>query len=97
MSDATQDGNTHDPLTHTEYLRSGGATTLMFMVDGARAVNSLVIILPMAAKLVDPQYSTTLPYKSLRMLALPFFDGLDGGVMNALSLFANETWLEEHL
>merc|ERR1711881_624766 len=26
-----------DPPIHTEYLRSGGATTLIFMVDGAKA------------------------------------------------------------
>merc|ERR1712083_1140002 len=35
-----------DPPIQTEYLRSGGATTLIFMVDGARAVNSFVIRSP---------------------------------------------------
>merc|ERR1712098_597306 len=31
-----------DPPIHTEYLRSGGAMTLIFIVDGARAVSSFV-------------------------------------------------------
>ncbi len=31
-----------DSPIHTQYLRSGGATTLILMVDGARAVNSFV-------------------------------------------------------
>ena len=32
-----------EPPIHTEYLRSGGATTLIFIVEGARAVSSLVV------------------------------------------------------
>ena len=32
-----------EPPIHTEYLRSGGATSLIFMVEGARAVNSFCI------------------------------------------------------
>merc|ERR1712094_71649 len=32
-----------EPPIHTEYLRSGGATTLIFIVDGARAVSSFVM------------------------------------------------------
>merc|ERR1711877_24003 len=35
-----------DPPIQTEYLRSGGATTLIFMVDGARAVSSFVMRSP---------------------------------------------------
>merc|ERR1712196_177238 len=31
-----------EPPIHTEYFRSGGATTLIFMVEGASAVSSLV-------------------------------------------------------
>jgi len=31
-----------DPPIHTEYFLSGGATTLIFMVDGARDYNSLL-------------------------------------------------------
>merc|ERR1719321_2506890 len=31
-----------EPPIHTEYLRSGGATTLIFIVEGAKAVISLV-------------------------------------------------------
>merc|ERR1739840_86385 len=56
-----------DPPIHTEYLRSGGATTLIFMVDGAKAVNSLVILSPMPANMVVPPDSTTLAYRSFLM------------------------------
>merc|ERR1719203_94541 len=56
-----------EPPIQTEYLRSGGATTLIFMVDGARAVSSLVILSPMPANMVVPPDSTTFAYKSLRI------------------------------
>merc|ERR1739845_265218 len=48
-----------EPPIHTEYLRSGGATTLIFIVDGERAVNSLVIRSPMPPNIVVPPESTT--------------------------------------
>merc|ERR1712124_169266 len=56
-----------DPPIHTEYLRSGGATTLIFMVGGARATISLVRRSWMPGYMVEPPDMTTLPYKSLRM------------------------------
>merc|ERR1719440_1377889 len=56
-----------DPPIHTEYLRSGGATTLIFIVEGANAVNSFVIRSPMPGNMVVPPDSTTLAYKSFRM------------------------------
>merc|ERR1719213_1390679 len=56
-----------EPPIHTEYLRSGGATTLIFIVEGARAVSSLVMRSPMPANMVVPPDSTTLLYRSLRM------------------------------
>merc|ERR1719502_2499987 len=56
-----------EPPIHTEYLRSGGATTLIFMVEGANAVSSFVMRSPMPANIVVPPDSTTLLYKSLRM------------------------------
>merc|ERR1711992_370721 len=56
-----------DPPIHTEYLRSGGATTLIFMVEGASAVSSFVMRSPMPANMVVPPDNTTLAYKSLRM------------------------------
>merc|ERR1719321_789252 len=49
-----------EPPIHTEYLRSGGATTLIFIVDGANAVSSLVMRSPMPANIVVPPESTTL-------------------------------------
>merc|ERR1712060_312688 len=56
-----------DPPIHTEYFRSGGATTLIFIVDGARAVSSFVMRSPMPANIVVPPESTTFEYKSLRI------------------------------
>merc|ERR1719390_595213 len=49
-----------DPPIHTEYFRSGGATTLIFMVEGANAVSSFVIRSPMPANMVVPPDNTTL-------------------------------------
>merc|ERR1711990_1138069 len=56
-----------DPPIQTEYLRSGGAITLIFMVDGARAVNSLVMRSPMPVNIVVPPESTTFAYRSFRI------------------------------
>merc|ERR1712023_230194 len=56
-----------DPPIHTEYFLSGGATTLIFMVDGASAVSSFVMRSPMPMNMVVPPESTTFAYKSLRM------------------------------
>merc|ERR1711977_312198 len=56
-----------EPPIHTEYLRSGGATTLIFMVDGAKAVSSFVMRSPIPANMVVPPERTTFAYKSLRM------------------------------
>eukprot|EP00971_Amphidinium_carterae_P141444 2802730-Amphidinium_carterae.1 len=56
-----------EPPIQTEYLRSGGATTLIFMVDGASAVSSFVIRSPMPGNMVVPPDNTTFAYRSLRM------------------------------
>merc|ERR1719159_1603667 len=49
-----------DPPIHTLYLRSGGATTLIFIVDGASCVSSFVMRSPMPLNIVVPPESTTL-------------------------------------
>merc|ERR1711953_1028652 len=56
-----------DPPIHTEYLRSGGATTLIFIVEGAKAVISFVIRSPIPPNIVVPPDNTTFAYKSLRI------------------------------
>merc|ERR1712222_214519 len=56
-----------EPPIHTEYLRSGGAMTLIFIVEGARAVSSFVTRSPMPWNMVVPPDNTTLAYKSLRI------------------------------
>ena len=54
-----------EPPIHTEYFLSGGATTLIFIVDGARAVSSFVILSAMPGYMVVPPDMTMLAYKSL--------------------------------
>merc|ERR1711999_4677 len=56
-----------NPPIHTEYFLSGGATTLIFIVEGAKAVNSLVMRSPMPSNIVVPPDNTTLAYRSLRI------------------------------
>merc|ERR1711933_648972 len=48
-----------DPPIQTEYFRSGGATTLIFMVEGASAVSSLVMRSPIPVNMVVPPDRTT--------------------------------------
>ena len=67
MADSECKDDKMEPPIHTEYLRSGGATTLIFIVDGARAVSSLVMRSPIPVNMVVPPESTTFAYKSLRM------------------------------
>merc|ERR1719263_1507354 len=55
-----------EPPIHTEYLRSGGATTLIFIVEGANAVSSLVMRSPIPGNMVVPPDRTTLAYISRR-------------------------------
>ena len=56
-----------DPPIQTEYLRSGGATTLIFMVDGAKAVISFVKRSEIPLNIVVPPERTMFAYKSLRI------------------------------
>merc|ERR1719410_2289472 len=56
-----------DPPIQTEYFLSGGATTFIFIVDGARAVSSLVIRSPIPTNIVVPPLRTTFAYRSFRI------------------------------
>lgn len=53
-----------DPPIQTLYFLSGGATTLIFMLLGARAVISLLILSAMPGNMVEPPERTMLPYRS---------------------------------
>merc|ERR1711988_870107 len=53
-----------DPPIHTEYFLSGGATTLIFIVEGAKAVSSLAMRSPIPWNVVLPPESTTFAYRS---------------------------------
>src|SRR5690348_13287250 len=56
-----------EPPIQAEYLRSGGATTLIFVAVGVRSVNSFCRRLDMPGNRVVPPASTTLLNRSLRM------------------------------
>jgi len=56
-----------EPPIQTEYLRSGGAMILIFMVDGAKAVISFCIRSAIPGYMVVPPDKTVLAYKSLRI------------------------------
>src|ERR1700733_13339487 len=56
-----------EPPIQTEYLRSGGAMILIFIVAGARAVISFCIRSAMPGNIVEPPDRTVLAYRSLRM------------------------------
>ena len=43
-----------DPPVHTEYFLSGGATTLIFIVEGANAINAFVMRSPIPWSMVVP-------------------------------------------
>ena len=45
---------------HTEYLRTGGATTLIFIFDGAQAVNFFVMLSPIPGSMAEPPDRTML-------------------------------------
>merc|ERR1712066_201146 len=80
-----------DPPIQTEYFRSGGATTLIFMVEGARAVSSFVMRSPMPANIVVPPESTTFGYKSLRISTSHFM--IDWNVVSWIPLASFPTKL----
>merc|ERR1712217_716050 len=80
-----------DPPIHTEYLRSGGATTLIFMVEGARSVSSFVIRSPTPGNMVVPPDKTTFAYKSLRMSTSHFM--MDWKVVSWMPLASLPTML----
>jgi len=56
-----------DPPIHVEYLRSGGATTLIFIYEAAMLTISLLSRSDMPSNIVLPPERMMLLYKSLRM------------------------------
>ena len=58
-----------EPPIHTEYLRSGGAMILIFMVEGASATSSFCMRSPIPGNMVVPPDSTTFPYCVHTLLA----------------------------
>ena len=56
-----------EPPIQTEYLCSGGAMILIFIVLGARAVISFYILSAMPGYMVVPPDSSVLAYRSLQI------------------------------
>jgi hypothetical protein len=50
-----------EPPIQTEYFLSGGAMILIFMVEGAKAVNSFCILSEIPGNMVVPPERTTFP------------------------------------
>ena len=61
-----------EPPMHAEYLRSGGATTLIFIVDGAQAANSCVMLSQIPGNMAVPSDRTTLAKRPLRIATSHF-------------------------
>src|SRR3989338_4947811 len=82
-----------EPPIQTEYLRSGGAMILIFIVDGAKAVSSFCIRSAMPGNMVVPPERTTFPYKSLRISTSHFMMELYVvSWIPAASIPRNEGW-----
>jgi hypothetical protein len=56
-----------EPPIQTLYFLSGGATTLIFMLLGANAEISLLILSAIPGNIVVPPERTMLPYRSFLM------------------------------
>jgi hypothetical protein len=56
-------GDTIEPAIQAEYLRSSGATTSTFILEGARIVNFLRISLADTGNIVVPSEGTLLQYR----------------------------------
>ena len=56
-----------DRPIHTEYFHPGGAATMNFIVNEAKAVDPFVMCSTTLWKMVAPPDNTTLAYKTLRM------------------------------
>ena len=77
-----------DPSIQTEYLRSGGATTLIFMVDGAKAVISL------SNDRDTTEHSSTTGKNNVCVqiftdINITFHDGLEHSVMDTFSFLSD--------
>merc|ERR1712153_195875 len=75
-----------EPPIHTEYLRSGGATTLIFIVEGANA-----------GKHCGATREYNVAVEIFADVNVTLHDGLEGGIVDAAGLLSNEAGLEEHL
>ena len=84
-----------DPPIHSEYLRSGGATTLIFIVESAKAVSSIVMRSPLPANIgATRKYHIVVEIFAEANVTL--HDGLEAGIVDAAGHLSNER-LEEHL
>merc|ERR1712007_247396 len=73
-----------EPPIQTEYFLSGGATHLIFIVEGAKAVSSFVMRSPMPWNIVVPPERTTFAYRPLRISTSHFM--IDWNVVSWIPL-----------
>nr|GMC82053.1 dynein heavy chain 11, axonemal [Ipomoea batatas] len=78
-----------DPPIQTLYFLSGGATTLIFILLGANAVISLLILSAMPVNIVVPPLRTIFPYSSFH----PDYGWLEENLWAAESLSTNSDHL----
>jgi len=83
-----------EPPIQTEYFLSAGATTLIFIVDGARATISLLTLSAMPLNMVVPPDMTMLLYNSFSDINITFHDRLEGQFMDTWEFFTKFAGLE---
>ena len=71
-----------DPPIHTEYLRSGGAMILIFIVGGARAVISFCILSAIPGNIEVPPDNTVLAWQILTDVHITHHDRVVRGLVD---------------
>eukprot|EP00032_Breviata_anathema_P001919 JZ554464.1.p1 GENE.JZ554464.1~~JZ554464.1.p1 ORF type:complete len:173 (-),score=62.42 JZ554464.1:5-523(-) len=86
-----------DPPIQTEYLRSGGATILIFMVLGARKNQLLLHAVSDAREHRSATRQNDVGVEILADINIALHDGVVGSLSNTNSLHADEGRLEQNL
>lgn len=85
-----------ESLIHTEYLRSGGVVSMIFIVLGSRAVIFFCILLAILGSMGVPPDSSV-GIQVLLDVNVTLHGGVERGLMDAAGLHTKEGRLEERL